>query len=142
MLTIIIIALIILVIFKKKYRNFGILPTLYMLLLFYLITGAAYLSNIFVAPKELVQEQQRLPVLEEQLEALVSDFRYVPAEGDTFEKLETFANEYTTLTSSIEQCKSEIARHQRRVNPLSKNNQFAKFLFDFGITEKILSLTQ
>lgn len=142
MLTIIIIALIILVSFKKKYRNLGILAILFPLLLFESASGAAYLSNIFVAPKELVQEQQRLSVLEEQLEALVSDFRYVPAEGDTFEKLETYENEYTMLTSSIEQCKSEIARHQRRVDPHSTSNQIARFFLDFGITEKILSLTQ
>ena len=140
MLTIIIVALIILVIFKKKYRN--MLVVLVFSLLFYFVTAAAYCSNIVNAQSELVQEQQRLPVLEEQLEALLSDFRYVPAEGDTFEKLEAFENEYITLTSSIEQCKSEIARHQRRVNPRSICNKFARFLLDFGITEKIFSLTQ
>lgn len=142
MLTIIVVALIILAIFKKKYRNLNLILLLSFCIVFCLSAGVAYLSNISFAPSELVQEQQRLSVLEEQLKALVSDFQYVPAEGDTFEKLETFANEYTTLTSSIEQCKSEIARHQRRVNPHSIGNQLAKFLFDFGITEKILSLTQ
>ncbi len=140
MLTIIIVALIILVIFKKQYRN--MLVVLVLSLFFYFVTAAAYCSNIVNARSELVQEQQRLPVLESQLEALLSDFRYVPAEGDTFEKLEAFENKYTTLTNSIEQCKNEIARHQRRVNPRSIGNQFARFLLDFGITEKILSLTQ
>ncbi len=142
MLTIIIVALIILAIFKKKYRNTAMKRLLLFSLLFYFLTATAYCSNIFDAPSELVQEQQRLSVLEEQLEALVSNFQYVPAEGDTFEKLETYENEYTTLTSSIEQCKSEIARHQRRMNPRSTSNKFARFLLDFGITEKILSLTQ
>ena len=101
------------------------------------ITGR--IENLYTAPTKLIEKQEQVTMLEEQLETLISNFRYVPSEGNTIEELYAYLDEYETLNSRLKALNDELSRHQRQCNPHSLGNRLIDFTFDFGITKKFFS---
>ncbi len=143
MLTLLILVLLVILFSRFKKMQFGT-RTMLMVLVGYLIlaeviTVAGYYSNLFLSPNELVEQKERLEVLEDEFENLLaSDFSYVPENGDSPEKLEKFVSQYNILESDISFCKSEIERDESRIDPNFTPNKIAKMLTDFGLAELIL----
>ena len=143
MLTLLILVLLVILFSRFKRMQFAT-RTMLMVLVGYLIlaeviTVAGYYSNLFSAPNELVEQKERLEVLEDDFKNLLaSDFCYIPGNGDSPEKLERFVSQYNILESDISYCKSEIERDESRIDPNFTPNKVAKLLTDFGLAELIL----
>ncbi len=117
----------------------SLISVVVILILVELVTVQGYYSNLFSAPNELVEQKERLEVLEDEFENLLaSDFSYVPENGDSPEKLQRLVSKYSTLESDISYCKSEIERDESRIDPNFTPNKIAKLLTDFGLTEKLI----
>ncbi len=131
--------LLFLLIGKKRHERIKLYPLLGIALLVSIIAISGRIENLYTAPTKLIEKQEQVTMLEEQLETLISNFRYVPSEGNTIEELYAYLDEYETLNSRLKALNDELSRHQRQCNPHSLGNRLIDFTFDFGITKKFFS---
>ncbi len=130
--------LLFLLIGKKRNKRIKY-PLLGIALLVSIIAISGRIENLYTAPTKLIEKQEQVTMLEEQLETLISNFRYVPSEGNTIEELYAYLDEYETLNSRLKALNDELSRHQKQCNPHSLGNRLIDFTFDFGITKKFFS---
>lgn len=130
--------LLFLLIGKKRNKRIKY-PLLGIALLATIMAISGRIENLYTAPTKLIEKQEQVTMLEEQLETLISNFRYVPSEGNTIEELYAYLDEYETLNSRLKALNDELSRHQRQCNPHSLGNRLIDFTFDFGITKKFFS---
>lgn len=131
--------LLFLLIGKKRHERIKLYPFLGIALLATIMAITGRIENLYTAPTKLIEKQEQVTMLEEQLETLISNFRYVPSEGNTIEELYAYLDEYETLNSRLKALNGELSRHQRQCNPHSLGNRLIDFTFDFGITKKFFS---
>lgn len=131
--------LLFLLIGKKRHERIKLYPFLGIALLATIMAISGRIENLYTAPTKLIEKQEQVTMLEEQLETLISNFRYVPSEGNTIEELYAYLDEYETLNSRLKALNDELSRHQRQCNPHSLGNRLIDFTFDFGITKKFFS---
>ena len=131
--------LLFLLIGKKRHERIKLYPFLGIALLATIMAITGRIENLYTAPTKLIEKQEQVTMLEEQLETLISNFRYVPSEGNTIEELYAYLDEYETLNSRLKALNDELSRHQRQCNPHSLGNRLIDFTFDFGITKKFFS---
>lgn len=131
--------LLFLLIGKKRNKRIKLYPLLGIALLATIMAISGRIENLYTAPTKLIEKQEQVTMLEEQLETLISNFRYVPSEGNTIEELYAYLDEYETLNSRLKALNDELSRHQRQCNPHSLGNRLIDFTFDFGITKKFFS---
>ncbi len=131
--------LLFLLIGKKRHERIKLYPLLGIALLATIMAISGRIQNLYTAPTKLIEKQEQVTMLEEQLETLISNFRYVPSEGNTIEELYAYLDEYETLNTRLKALNDELSRHQRQSNPHSLGNRLIDFTFDFGITKKFFS---
>lgn len=131
--------LLFLLIGKKRNERIKLYPLLGIALLATIMAICGRIENLYMAPTKLIENQEQVTMLEEQLETFISNFRYVPSEGNTIEELYAYLDEYETLNNQLKALNDELSRHQRQCNPHSLGNRLVDFTFDFGITKKFFS---